>query len=89
MDELKLPRLLTDGAVLQKNKPVHVWGWDEPGLRVDCVLTAHYENGQVEEDVDYKAFCTVSDEGSFSAFLPAASLRFFRLLNPVCHLLLR
>ena len=71
MDELKLPRLLTDGAVLQKNKPVHVWGWDEPGLRVDCVLTAHYENGQVEEDVDYKAFCTVSDEGSFSAFLPA------------------
>ena len=71
MSELKLPRLLSDGAVLQKNKPVHVWGWDDPGLRVECVLTAHYENGQVEEDVDYKALCMVSEDGSFSAYFPA------------------
>jgi len=29
--ELNLPSLLSDGAVLQRNKKVNVWGWAKPG----------------------------------------------------------
>ena len=31
---LALPRLFSPGAVLQRNQPMHVWGWDTPGSRV-------------------------------------------------------
>ena len=34
MKKLKLPRLISDGLVLQQKKEVHIWGWDEPGRRV-------------------------------------------------------
>lgn len=34
MNELKLPRLISDHMVLQRNKRVHIWGYDRPGRRV-------------------------------------------------------
>lgn len=34
MNELKLPRLVSDHMVLQRNKKVHIWGYDRPGRRV-------------------------------------------------------
>ena len=66
---LRLPRLLTDCAVLQQNKPVHVWGWDEPGRRIECVL--NLTDTELSDDTEYKADCTVTDEGRFSLYLPA------------------
>jgi len=32
--ELKLPAIFTDHLVLQRNRPVNVWGWDNPGQDV-------------------------------------------------------
>ncbi len=65
MSELKLPRLLTDRAVFQQNKPVHIWGWDEPGTGIDIVLSC-VSNGE-----EFDAHCTSSEDGKFSAFLPS------------------
>ncbi|WP_237073711.1 hypothetical protein [Mucilaginibacter mali] len=32
--QVKLPRLISDGMVLQRDKPVHIWGWASPGEKV-------------------------------------------------------
>src|ERR1700757_5431868 len=32
--EVKLPHLLSDHAVLQRNAPIHIWGWADPGETV-------------------------------------------------------
>ncbi|MBV8629884.1 MAG: sialate O-acetylesterase [Silvibacterium sp.] len=32
--ELKLPHLLSDHAVLQRDAPIHIWGWADPGETV-------------------------------------------------------
>lgn len=34
MCELTLPRLISDGMILQQKKKVRIWGWDEPGRKV-------------------------------------------------------
>ena len=34
MNELQLPRLISDGMVLQKNRKCRIWGWDIPGRKV-------------------------------------------------------
>lgn len=34
MGAFKLPRLISDGMVLQQKKKVRIWGWDEPGKKV-------------------------------------------------------
>ena len=30
MGKLKLPRLISNGVVLQQKKKIHIWGFDEP-----------------------------------------------------------
>ena len=44
--QLRLPRLVSDGMVLQRNADVKVWGWASPGEKVavrfvDNVLGNH------------------------------------------------
>lgn len=34
MDKLKLPRLVSDGMILQQNKKCRIWGWNSPGRKV-------------------------------------------------------
>ena len=34
MKKLKLPRLVSDGMILQQKKKVHIWGFNEPGGKV-------------------------------------------------------
>lgn len=38
--DVRLPRLFSDGMVLQRNRPVPVWGWADPGEEV----TVEYAN---------------------------------------------
>lgn len=33
--ETRLPHMLSDHAVLQRNRPIHIWGWDDPGATVE------------------------------------------------------
>lgn len=32
--EVKLPRLISDGMILQRDEPLKIWGWADPGERV-------------------------------------------------------
>lgn len=34
MSELRLPRLISDGMIIQQKKKSRIWGWDVPGCRV-------------------------------------------------------
>ena len=37
--EVRLPKMLSDHAVLQREAPIHIWGWAEPGRKIDCTLS--------------------------------------------------
>jgi sialate O-acetylesterase len=38
--EVKLPHVLSSHMVLQRDRPVHIWGWSEPGEKVTVSLNA-------------------------------------------------
>jgi Domain of unknown function (DUF303). len=56
---LDLPLLYSRGAVLQRDQPIHVWGWDTPGTKVKL-------------DFDGRQAIAVTDaQGRWQATLPA------------------
>lgn len=42
--ELRTPHLFSDHAVLQRDRPIHIWGWATPGASVEVVL--HGQHGR-------------------------------------------
>ena len=42
--ELRLPKMLSEHAVLQRDRPIHIWGWSDPGACVQVSL--HQQSGQ-------------------------------------------
>lgn len=61
MNTLTLPKLISDGMVLQHGKLLHMWGFDEPGR----VVTVEFLN---------KKYAMVTDEeGCFSGYMDAAA----------------
>ena len=59
MKQLSLPRIISDGMVIQRRKRIHIWGWDEPGRKVEARL-------------DNLTSAVVTDEnGRFDIFLSA------------------
>lgn len=46
--ELRLPAVLSDHAVLQRDRPVNVWGWADPGQTVEVALAGQ----QASADAD-------------------------------------
>ncbi|SFC21826.1 sialate O-acetylesterase [Butyrivibrio sp. YAB3001] len=65
MSELRLPRLLSDGAVLQRRKSIHVWGWDEAGAKISVKLV----DGNDEALSQATGEC--NEKGRFDVYLPA------------------
>jgi sialate O-acetylesterase len=57
--EVKLPQTLTDHMVLQRNLPIHLWGWANPGEAVAVSLQSQ------------KASTTTDELGRWSLYLPA------------------
>lgn len=55
---LVLAPLFRDHAVLQRDRPIHVWGWDAPGTRVVVALDQH------------QAETFASPEGRWQVILP-------------------
>jgi sialate O-acetylesterase len=58
LDSLRLPPLFTDGMVLQRDKPVVLWGWAAPKARVTVRLA------------DKSGRATASTDGSWTVTLP-------------------
>jgi sialate O-acetylesterase len=59
--ELRLPKLWSDHAVIQRDKPIHVWGWADVGERV----TATLRNGS---GADETASATTDSLGHWSLY---------------------
>jgi len=56
--QVRLPKLVSDGMVLQREKPVNVWGWANPGEKVKLRINSH-------------TFKTItSDDGKWKIVLP-------------------
>jgi sialate O-acetylesterase len=57
--DVRLPALVSNNMVLQRNKPLHIWGWADKGEKV----TVSFQNGT------YKA--TTGADGKWQVTLPA------------------
>ena len=55
--EIRLPHILSDHAVLQRERPIHIWGWGDPGETIDIAF--HQQ----------KLTLVASDLGTFSGWL--------------------
>lgn len=58
---VKLPAIVSDHMVLQRDQPLPIWGWDEPGTEVTVTLG------------DAKASAKADEAGKWSVRLPAMS----------------
>lgn len=72
---LRLSRFLSDGAVLQKDEPILVWGWGTPGCRIRAFLKQNgnasfggeeKKEGQGEAPLWGPKETVVSEDGRFS-----------------------
>jgi sialate O-acetylesterase len=59
--EVRLPHILSDHAVLQRDSPVHVWGWADPGEKIAIVFH------------DQKRSVTANEYGEWSLWLAPES----------------
>lgn len=57
METLKLPRLISEGMILQQKKKVRIWGWDEPGRQVTVSF------------LDMKYSCETDKKGYWEVFV--------------------
>jgi sialate O-acetylesterase len=55
--EVKVPQVLSDHVVLQRNAPIHIWGWASPGEAVSVSL------------LNQKQAATADDLGKWSVYL--------------------
>ncbi|MCR5671947.1 MAG: hypothetical protein K6G10_13155 [Butyrivibrio sp.] len=58
METLLLPKIISDGMVIQRKKKIHIWGWDEPGR----VITAKLD--------DLSSSAAADENGRFDIYLP-------------------
>jgi sialate O-acetylesterase len=52
--QLKLPRLISDGVVLQRDQPITIWGWDSPSQMVHLIFQAQSYSTFTGEDGKWK-----------------------------------
>jgi sialate O-acetylesterase len=60
---VRLPKLWSDHGVIQRDRPIHVWGWGDVGERVTATLRS--ANG----DADETASATTDSLGHWSLYL--------------------
>jgi sialate O-acetylesterase len=53
---MKLPALFADGMVLQRDLPIAVWGWAEPGEGISVSLAGHTVATETGADGRFKVF---------------------------------
>ena len=57
--KIELPLLFSDGAVLQRDQPLPVWGWSTPGAKIEVAFDGH------------SAKATAAGDGTWRVELPA------------------
>ncbi len=61
--KLTLPKLLSDGVVLQRRKRIHIWGWDEPGAGIEVKLDNLLGRGVADENGRFDIFLAAKESG--------------------------
>lgn len=47
--QTRLPHMLSDHAVLQRDRPIHIWGWDAPGAAVTVDFRRQHAAAHADE----------------------------------------
>ncbi|MDF1845022.1 MAG: sialate O-acetylesterase [Rubripirellula sp.] len=47
--ELKMSPVFGDSMVVQRDKPIHVWGWTTPGTEVNVSMAGHSASGKADQ----------------------------------------
>ena len=55
---VKLPRLISDGMVLQRNRDVKIWGWAAPGEKITVQFRDHIRKTSADENGDWQIILT-------------------------------
>lgn len=63
MKELRLPRLLSNGMVLQQKKKIHIWGWAKPGRKVRVSFLKEDYTAVAGEDELWETYLTECEPG--------------------------
>ena len=66
--QVRLPHVLADHMVLQRNAPIHVWGWAEPGNAIAVTLQ---QQGSAKGAKHLAANAVTDKLGQWSVYLPA------------------
>ncbi len=59
VNTIRLPKLISDGMVLQRRKSIHIWGWDKAGNTVSATIC------------EVTASAAADENGRFDIYLPA------------------
>jgi sialate O-acetylesterase len=62
--DVQLPHIFGDHMVLQREKPVHVWGWAEPGEKVTVTIGKEHAEATADQHRNWKVeLPAVSEKG--------------------------
>ena len=61
--EVRLPKLLSDHAVLQRKAPIHIWGWAAPGEQIVVTLHAQKQTASTDELGKWSVYLMPEDAG--------------------------
>ncbi len=67
--EVRLPKLWSDHAVLQRERPIHVWGWADVGEHVSVTLRPDASHADKHSAADEAASTTTDALGHWSVYL--------------------
>lgn len=63
MADVKLPHIFSDGMVLQRNQPIAVWGWADPGEQVKVNLNNQRQETTAGADGKWKVKLSSEEAG--------------------------
>jgi sialate O-acetylesterase len=61
--EVRLPKLLSDHAVLQRKAPIHIWGWAAPGEHIVVTLHGRKQTASTDELGEWSLYLMPEDAG--------------------------
>ncbi len=61
--QIQLPRLISDGVILQHDEPLNIWGWASPGESVTLKLGGYEYVAQAEDNGDWSVTVPPQEAG--------------------------
>src|SRR5690606_11806755 len=61
--DVRLPQIFANGMVLQRNQPIAVWGWADPGERVKVGLNEQQQETTAGADGRWKLTLSAEEAG--------------------------